>query len=198
MKTIRIVAWILVAVICAGMAYALISQRTGKGITEMVGAQIGGPFTLEKTDGSVFTDKDLAGKPYAMFFGFTHCPEVCPTTLWEASGWLKELGTDADRIAIYFVTVDPERDTGELLAEYLTSFDPRITGLTGTNEQIEQIKQAYRVYARKVPLEDGDYTMDHTASMYLMHGDGNFAGTIAYQENSETAIAKLRRLIKDG
>ena len=198
MKTIRIVAWILVAVICAGMAYALISQRTGKGITEMVGAQIGGPFTLEKTDGSVFTDKDLAGKPYAMFFGFTHCPEVCPTTLWEASGWLKELGTDADRIAIYFVTVDPERDTGELLAEYLTSFDPRITGLTGTNEQIEQIKQAYRVYARKVPLEDGDYTMDHTASMYLMHGDGSFAGTIAYQENSETAIAKLRRLIKDG
>ena len=198
MKTIRIVAWTLVAVICAGMAYALISQRTGKGITEMVGAQIGGPFTLEKTDGSVFTDKDLAGKPYAMFFGFTHCPEVCPTTLWEASGWLKELGTDADRIAIYFVTVDPERDTGELLAEYLTSFDPRITGLTGTNEQIEQIKQAYRVYARKVPLEDGDYTMDHTASMYLMHGDGNFAGTIAYQENSETAIAKLRRLIKDG
>ena len=198
MKTIRIVAWILVAVICAGMAYALISQRTGKGITEMVGAQIGGPFTLEKTDGSVFTDKDLAGKPYAMFFGFTHCPEVCPTTLWEASGWLKELGTDADRIAIYFVTVDPERDTGELLAEYLTSFYPRITGLTGTNEQIEQIKQAYRVYARKVPLEDGDYTMDHTASMYLMHGDGNFAGTIAYQENSETAIAKLRRLIKDG
>ena len=198
MKTIRIVAWILVAVICAGMAYALISQRTGKGITEMVGAQIGGPFTLEKTDGSVFTDKDLAGNPDAMFFGFTHCPEVCPTTLWEASGWLKELGTDADRIAIYFVTVDPERDTGELLAEYLTSFDPRITGLTGTNEQIEQIKQAYRVYARKVPLEDGDYTMDHTASMYLMHGDGNFAGTIAYQENSETAIAKLRRLIKDG
>jgi len=198
MKTIRIVAWILVAVICAGMAYALISQRTGKGITEMVGAQIGGPFTLEKTDGSVITDKDLAGKPYAMFFGFTHCPEVCPTTLWEASGWLKELGTDADRIAIYFVTVDPERDTGEFLAEYLTSFDPRITGLTGTNEQIEQIKQAYRVYARKVPLEDGDYTMDHTASMYLMHGDGSFAGTIAYQENSETAIAKLRRLIKDG
>ena len=198
MKTIRIVAWILVAVICAGMAYALISQRTGKGITEMVGAQIGGPFTLEKTDGSVITDKDLAGKPYAMFFGFTHCPEVCPTTLWEASGWLKELGTDADRIAIYFVTVDPERDTGEFLAEYLTSFDPRITGLTGTSEQIEQIKQAYRVYARKVPLEDGDYTMDHTASMYLMHGDGSFAGTIAYQENSETAIAKLRRLIKDG
>ena len=198
MKTIRITAWILVAVLCAGIAYALVSQRTGKGIAELAGAKIGGPFTLERTNGSSFTDRDLAGKPYAMFFGFTHCPEVCPTTLWEASGWLKELGTDADRIAIYFVTVDPERDTGELLAEYLTSFDPRITGLTGTNEQIEQIKQAYRVYARKVPLEDGDYTMDHTASMYLMHGDGNFAGTIAYQENSETAIAKLRRLIKDG
>ena len=96
------------------------------------------------------------------------------------------------------MTVDPERDTGEFLAEYLTSFDPRITGLTGTPQQIEQIKKDYKVYARKVPLDDGDYTMDHTASIYLMHGDGSFAGTIAYQENTETAIEKLRRLIKNG
>ncbi|MCG6859543.1 MAG: SCO family protein [Salaquimonas sp.] len=198
MKKIRIVAWVLVAFACAGIAYGLISQRMGKGIAELAGAKIGGPFTLERTDGSVITEKDLAGKPYAMFFGFTHCPEVCPTTLWEATGWMKQLGADADKFTLYFVTVDPERDTGEFMAEYLTSFDPRIVGLTGTPEQIEQIKKDYRVYARKVPLDDGDYTMDHTASMYLMHGDGSFAGTIAYQENGETALKKLRRLIDGG
>ena len=198
MKTFRITIWATVAVLCAVIAFVVISQKTGKDIVELAGAKIGGPFTLEKTDGTVVTDKDILGKPYAIFFGFTHCPEVCPTTLWEASGWLKTLGDDADKIGFYFVSVDPERDTGEFLAEYLTSFDPRITGLTGTEAQVEQIKQAYRVYARKVPLDDGDYTMDHTASIYLMHGDGSFSGTIAYQENSETALEKLRRLIEKG
>ncbi len=198
MKTVRITAWVLVAILCAAVAFALISERMGGNVSEMVGAKIGGPFTLARTDGSAFTEKDLAGKPYAMFFGFTHCPEVCPTTLWEASGWLKELDKDNETVDIYFVTVDPERDTGEFLAEYLTSFDPRITGLTGTPDQIEEIKKAYKVFARKVPLEDGDYTMDHTASVYLMHGDGSFSGTIAYGENTETAIEKLRRLADRG
>lgn len=148
--------------------------------------------------GKPVTERDPEGKPYAMFFGFTHCPEVCPTTLWEASGWIGKLGPDADRFGFYFVTVDPERDTPEMLREYIAAFDPHITGLTGTPEQIEQIKSAYRVFARKVPLGDGEYSMDHTASVYLMHGDGSFAGTIAYQEDSETALAKLRKLIDKG
>lgn len=195
MKAFRIGAWIVVAVVCAIVAYVAIGHYGGGKVAELAGARIGGPFTLERTDGTAVTEKDILGKPYAIFFGFTHCPEVCPTTLWEASGWMAKLGKDADRVGFYFVTVDPERDTAELMANYLSAFDPHITGLTGTREQVDQIVKGYKVYARKVPLEGGDYTMDHTATVYLMHGDGSFAGTIAYQEDADTAVAKLRRLI---
>lgn len=198
MRTIRIGAWLAVAALIAVVGYVALNERLGGSVAELAGASIGGPFTLQRTDGTTVTEKDLMGRPHAIFFGFTHCPEVCPTTLWEASGWLGELGGDADRFAFYFVTVDPERDTAEVLAQYMTSFDARIAGLTGTPEQVEQIKTAYRVYSRKVVLDDGDYTVDHTATVYLMHGDGRFAGTIAYGEDTASAVAKLRRLVKDG
>ncbi len=198
MKTIRIAAWSLIAILCAVVAFVVISRQMGTNVAELAGARIGGPFTLTRTDGTVVTDKDILGKPHALFFGYTHCPEVCPTTLWEASGWLKQLGSDADRFVFYFVTIDPERDTKETLAQYMTSFDPRITGLTGTVAQVEQIKQDYHVFARKVPLEDGDYSMDHTASVYLLHSDGSFAGTLAYQEKEKTVMEKLRKLIDKG
>lgn len=197
MRKIRIAAWALVAILAAVIAYVLVSGKAGREMLDLAGAKIGGPFTLERTDGATVTDKDILGKPHALFFGFTHCPEVCPTTLWEASGWLQQLGDDADRFAFYFITVDPERDTRELLADYISAFDPRITGLTGTPEQVNEVKAAYRVFSRKVPLGDGDYTMDHTATVFLMHADGSFAGTIAWQENPETAIAKIRRLIEN-
>ena len=197
MKTIRIIAWSLVVLLVGAVSFVWLNQGN-QGLQQLAGAGIGGPFTLSRTDGTVFTEKDIAGKPYAIFFGFTNCPEVCPTTLYEASGWLEQLGSDADKIGIYFVTVDPERDTPELIAEYVSSFDKRIVGLTGTPDQIETIKKEYRVFSQKVDLEGGGYTIDHTASIYLMHGDGSFAGTIAWGEDGEIALKKIRNLISRG
>ncbi|MCB1459337.1 MAG: SCO family protein [Nitratireductor sp.] len=197
MKTIRIIAWSLVVLLVGAVSFVWLNQGN-QGLQQLAGTGIGGPFTLSRTDGTVFTEKDIAGKPYAIFFGFTNCPEVCPTTLYEASGWLEQLGSDADKIGIYFVTVDPERDTPELIAEYVSSFDKRIVGLTGTPEQIETIKKEYRVFSQKVDLEGGGYTIDHTASIYLMHGDGSFAGTIAWGEDGEIALKKIRNLISRG
>jgi protein SCO1/2 len=130
-----------------------------------------------------------------MFFGYTFCPDVCPTTLFEMTGWLDKLGPDADKLGIYFVSVDPERDTEEMLAEYLSAFDPRITGLTGSTEAVAEIVKGYRVYARKVPLDSGGYVMDHTATIYLLDSNAVFTGTIDYQENPDTALKKLRRLV---
>ncbi|MFZ1813347.1 MAG: SCO family protein [Rhizobiaceae bacterium] len=196
MKTVRIVAWLLVACVSGFLAYSWLGGSTE--IRKMAGATVGGPFEMARTDGTPFGDKQIVGKPHLIFFGFTHCPEVCPTTLFEASGWLEKLGADADRVAIYFVSVDPERDTADVLDEYVKAFDPRITALTGSVEQVEVIKKAYKVFARKVPLDDGDYTIDHTATVYLMHGDGTFSGTIAWGEDAETALAKIRRLIENG
>ncbi|MCU0790434.1 MAG: SCO family protein, partial [Nitratireductor sp.] len=165
---------------------------------DMANVKLGGPFELVRADGTPVTDKDIAGTPHAIFFGFTHCPEVCPTTLYEAAGWLQQLGPDAEKFRFYFITVDPERDTPEALKEYVASFDPRITGITGAPDKIAKVLADYRVYAKRVELEDGDYTMDHTATVYLIRGDGSFAGTISYNENPDIAIEKLRNLIKNG
>lgn len=156
---------------------------------------IGGPFTLTTQTGEKLSDADLRGKPFAVFFGFTHCPEVCPTTLWETTEALKALGPDAEKLKVLFISVDPTRDTPEFLARYLQSFDPRIVGLTGTELEIAAVGKEYRAYWRKVPTEDGDYTMDHTASIFLMDRDGQFAGTISYGESMEVRLEKLRRLI---
>jgi protein SCO1 len=161
-------------------------------------AAIGGPFDLVTHDGKRFTHDNLLGKPAAIFFGFTHCPDVCPTTLFEMTQAMQTLGTEADRFNTVFVTVDPERDTQELLKTYLSSFDPRIIGLTGAPAAIEAVIKAYRVYARKVPLDGGGYNMDHTASVLLFDARGNFVGTLAYGENAEPRLAKLRRLARNG
>lgn len=159
-------------------------------------AQIGGPFALVTHKGEALSDRDLLGAPFAVFFGFTRCPEVCPTTLWEMSQALGELGPDAQRLKVLFISVDPARDTPEFLANYLQSFDPRIVGLTGSEEDIQNVGKAYRAYWRKVPLEDGDYTMDHTASVYLMNAKGQFTGVISYEEDQKTRIEKLTRLLR--
>jgi protein SCO1/2 len=197
MKTIRYIAWAAVILVLAVLAYTLLAGESGRQLLRIADADIGGPFDLVRADGTRITDRDLAGHPYAIFFGFTHCPEVCPTTLYEAGGWLEQLGEEDSGFRFYFVTVDPARDTPEVLSEYMTSF-PKITGITGDEAGIEQIKKEYKVFAQKVPLEDGDYTMDHTATVYLMDGDGHFFGTIAWREDSDTAVAKIRRLIEKG
>ncbi|MEL6751770.1 MAG: SCO family protein [Pseudomonadota bacterium] len=199
MKPLRIVLWSLVAVVAAVLGFTTI-QRTmlaGENRPASFGvADIGGPFTAVSTNGETVTHEDLKGRPHALFFGFTHCPDVCPTTLYEASQWLAKMGDKADELDLYFVTVDPARDDRELLGEYLTAFDARITGITGTPEQVGEMARKWRVVAQKVPLEDGDYTMNHTATTFLMNADGSFSGTIAYGEESDTAVRKLSRLVE--
>jgi protein SCO1/2 len=158
---------------------------------------IGGPFKLTTQDGKPFTDENLKGKPFAVFFGFTHCPEVCPTTLYDLTQDLEALGKDADNLRVAFVTVDPARDTPELLKTYLASFDPRIVGLTGTEEEIAAVAKAYKVYYRKVPT-DSDYTMDHTATIFLMDSKGDFYGTSNFQESQDIRRGKLKKLVENG
>ncbi len=157
-----------------------------------VGAE---PFALIDQDGEPFSTVDLAGRPYAIFFGYTHCPDVCPTTLFEMSEALKKLGPDADRLTVVFVSVDPARDTPELLKNYLGAFDGRIVGLTGSAENVDKAAKSFRIFYRKVPGEDGDYSMDHSSSVILMDGEGRFVGAIGYEEDSDTRLAKLKRLM---
>jgi protein SCO1/2 len=154
----------------------------------------GAPFELVDQTGQPITEAAFRGHPSAVFFGFTHCPEVCPTTLYELDGWLKTLGDEGKDIRAYFVTVDPERDTVEFMNNYVSNVSDRITGITGEPEKIHEMARSFGIFWRKVELEDGDYTMDHTASILLLRGDGDLAGTIAYGENPDTAIAKLKRL----
>lgn len=170
-------------------------QTAGSGLIPPT-SEIGGPFRLVDTDGKPVTDASLRGKAIAMFFGFTHCPDVCPTTLAEAASWLETLGDEAKDLRFVFVSVDPERDTPDVLKNYIAAFDPRVTGLTGSREEVDAIIKAYRVYARKVPLEGGGYTMDHTAGIYLMNRDMKFVGIVNYQEETEKALAKLRALLR--
>ena len=158
---------------------------------------IGGPFKLTSHEGKPFTEDNLKGKPFVVFFGFTHCPEVCPTTLYDLTQDMAALGKDADRLQAAFITVDPARDTPELMKTYLSSFDPRIVGLSGTEEEIAAAARTYKIYYRKVPTDDG-YTMDHSATLFLMDSKGEFYGTSNFQEPEETRRAKLRQLIRNG
>jgi protein SCO1/2 len=158
-------------------------------------AAIGGPFQLTDQAGRTVTEKDMQGHPTLIFFGFTHCPDVCPTTLFEISQVLRAMGPDADRVNAYYISVDPERDTAAAMKEYLSSFDPRLKGLTGDTAQIAKVLSEYRVYARKVPLKDGDYTMDHTALTYLMDRDGKFVSPFNLNRTPEQAAADLKHYL---
>jgi protein SCO1 len=156
-------------------------------------AAIGGPFQLTDQDGRTVTERNLLGKPSLVFFGFTHCPDVCPTTLFDMSQVLRALGPDADRARAFFITVDPERDTQSVLKDYLSSFDPHITGLTGDLPAITAVAKEYRAYFKKVTIDGGSYTMDHTAITYLMDKDGRFVSPFKLNRATEDAAADLRR-----
>jgi protein SCO1 len=158
-------------------------------------AAIGGPFQLTDQSGATVTDKSLQGRPTLIFFGFTHCPDVCPTSLFEISEVLRAMGPDADRVNAYFISVDPERDTPTAMKDYLSSFDPHLKGLTGDPEVMAKVTAEYRVYAKKVPLKDGDYTMDHTALVYLMDRDGHFVSPFNLKQPPEQAAAELKKYI---
>ncbi len=159
------------------------------------GATVGGPIQLTDQNGRPFSDQSLRGKPFLVFFGFTHCPDVCPTALFEVSEIMRALGPDAARTAALFISVDPERDTPAALKEYLSSFDPHLQGLTGDPAAIAAVAKAYRVYYKKVPLEGEDYTLDHTALVYLMDKQGRFVAPFNLKRPPEAAAADLRKYL---
>ena len=190
---IRAVTWAAIAALVIVIGFA--GWQWQKGGSPIAGIAIGGPFQLTDQHGATVTEASLKGHPSAMFFGYTFCPDVCPTTLSDLTQWMAKLGPEGDRLQVYFVTVDPERDTQDQMAAYLQAFDPRFLGLTGTRPAIDKMLAEYRVYSRKMPLDGGSYTMDHTAAVYLLDADGRLAGTLDYNEGEATALAKLKRLI---
>jgi protein SCO1 len=179
--------------LCFGVVL-MVSGRLSAPVAQQIAA-IGGPFKLTDQNGQALGDQDLKGYPFLVFFGFTHCPDVCPTTLFEVSEILRALGRDADRARALFITVDPERDTPSVMKDYLSSFDPHLSGLTGDPVAVAAVAKAYRVYYKKVPLDQGAYTMDHTAIVYLMDKEGRFVAPFSLKRTTEAAAADLRRYL---
>lgn len=201
LRWIRYAAWTAIAVIgvltlaVAGGWVVTDGPLARRGPQAVEPIAIGGPFSLTDHRGRAVTERDFAGRPIAIFFGFTYCPSVCPTTLADITGFIDRLGADADRMHWLFVGVDHARDTPDSMALYLGSFDRRIVGLAGTEQQIAQVAKAFGIYYAKVPLEGGGYTMDHTALVMLLDAGGNFAGSIDLKESDEVAVHKLRTVL---
>ena len=154
-------------------------------------------FRLTDHEGNEVGPEALIGRPTMVFFGFTYCPDVCPTTLSDISGWLEDLGDDAARMNVVFITVDPERDTAEAMAEYVGYFHPAIRGWTGPEDQISRAVEAFRASYERVPTEGGDYTMNHTASVFLFDAKGELVTMIDYHEPREFAVPKIRRALTE-
>jgi protein SCO1 len=188
---------LILGAITAGvvLCFAAIALIAGSRSSGLPVAAIGGPFRLIDQNGKTVTDQDMKGKPFLVFFGFTHCPDVCPTTLFDVSEVMRSLGPDADRTAALFITVDPERDTPASMKDYLGSFDPHLRGLTGDADALATVAKEYRVYYKKVPLDGGDYTMDHTAIVYLMDKDGHFVSPFSLKRKPDVAAAELRKYL---
>ena len=200
MKNFRIAVWIAVLALAGVLGWFTLDQsRTREVVAE---GPFGVPFMLVSQSGQPITEKALRGKPTALFFGFTHCPEVCPTTLFELNGWMEKVDPQGNKLQAYFVTVDPERDTPEIMNQYVSNVSKRITGISGSPDKVADVIKGFRVYAKKVPVDEnnpnGDYTMDHTASVFLLDSAGRFSGTISYGENPDTAIKKLENLVAKG
>lgn len=160
-------------------------------------AAIGGPFSLTDQTGKPVTDQTYKGKWLLVFFGFTYCPDVCPTALNQVAQVMDQLGPLADQVQPLFITVDPARDTPAVLAQYTAAFGPRIVGLTGTPEQIAAAAKAYRVYYAKVD-QGSDYTMDHSAILYVMRPDGKYEAFFAADAKADDMTAKLKSWIEQG
>jgi len=186
----RIILWTLVVVAALGATALFIFRPPTAPL-----AVTGKPFALESTLGGTFTEASLKGTPSLVFFGYTHCPDVCPTTLAESTAWKEELGLTADQLRTIFVTVDPKRDTKEVLTDYLSSF-PGTIGLVGDDTQTAAAKASFGAASETTePDADGFYLVNHTASVFLINKNGSFEGTIAYGEAKDVAVGKIRKLL---
>ncbi|KAA5602917.1 SCO family protein [Blastochloris sulfoviridis] len=190
-RTVALLVGFFLVAIAAGIGAGV--WLNSREASAPAGAAVGGPFRLTAHDGRTVTEADFMGMPVLLFFGFTHCPDICPTTLADVSEVLERLGPDAEKVQALFVSIDPERDTPQVLASYIGAFHPRILGLSGDEATTAEIVRAYRVYAKKVPLKDGGYTMDHTAVVYLLDKEGRFVAPFDLRRPAEAAAAELRR-----
>ena len=201
LRSVRRMAWLGVAIVGA------LTAATGGGwlvtdgplapaiVTGPASLAIGGPFRLTDHRGQAVSEADFRGQPMAVFFGFTHCPDICPTALGDMTALIERLGSRADEIAWLFISVDPARDTPEELTRYLDAFDPRIRGLTGTEAQVAEAAQSFRIAYRRIPQDGGTYTMDHSSSIFLLDRSGRFAGSLDRHENDAIRLAKLLPLL---
>ena len=191
MRTFRIVLWTLVAVAAIGATVLFFTRP------QVVNGPGGGQFALVDQRGNPVDNSVFVGKPSLLFFGYTHCPDVCPTTMGEMQGWFAALGDEAKTLQGVFVTVDPARDTPEILGDYVSFVSDRIVGLTGPQDEIDKVVRDWGALAERVNQDDGGYLMNHTASVFLVNSKGEFAGTIAYGENTDTALEKIKRLVSN-
>lgn len=194
LRHLRLMMWLVAGIFAASMVVLIWRQSLPQQAESTAFGTIGGPFTLTGTDGKPFASSKLNGRPAAMFFGFTHCPDVCPTTLARLARLRRQLGQGDDALSIVFVSVDPERDTPAELQAYLSLFDTPVVGLTGTPAQVEQVKKQFGIFSRKVDQPGGGYSVDHTAAVILLDRNGQFVATLSPEEGDEVALDKLKRI----
>jgi protein SCO1/2 len=198
LKQVRLLLWLLVALAVIGTAALFLVPREQAGAPQAaagpVKASFGGPFALVGSDGKPFSSQALAGKPYAIYFGFTRCGDVCPTTLSRLVKLRREAASD-QAMQIVFVTIDPANDGPKEVGQYATLFNAPIIGLTGSQVQIDQVKKQYGIYAEPVPHAAMGKQMEHTATVLLFDRSGKFAGTIALDEPDADALAKVKKLV---
>jgi protein SCO1/2 len=195
--------FVLIAAILAGLVVlglggylALVLRESPQGAAgTALASAIGGPFQLVDQNGKTVTDADLKGKWSLIYFGYTHCPDACPTALNDISIALSELGPKRDEVRAVFITIDPERDTPQVLKNYVTAFDAPILALTGTPEQVAQAAKAYRVYYAKHAEADGDYSMDHSSVIYVMNPQGRFTASFTHESSPEQIAERLKKLV---
>jgi len=195
-KVLIAIVLTLAAAGALGAAWVSLVEAPAPKVATSGTAAIGGPFTLVSTNDGNVTDQTYRGKWLLIFFGYTFCPDACPTALNNISVALEKLGADAGKLQPLFVTVDPQRDTREVLAEYLKSFDSRIVGLTGSQDQIDRVVKEYRVYVASQKSEtqgDDNYLVSHSAYIYLMDPQGKFVNVIQGSEAGEEIAAWLRK-----
>ncbi len=160
------------------------------------GAKLGVPFELIDSNGNKITESAFVGSPTILFFGFTHCPNVCPIALHRLSLLIEKLGEDQNKLNVYFITLDPERDNWKILNNYLSVFNNRIIGITGESKKIEALTKSWGVYSKKVPLDGENYTIDHTSLILLLKSDGNFLKTIDFEDDFELSLKEIKKLLK--
>ena len=199
MRLLRFVlpAAFLGGLVIVGAAFLGLAHRdTPRGAAgTLLASAIGGPFHLVDQEGKTVTDADLKGKWSLVYFGYTHCPDACPTALNDISIALDELGPERAEVRPVFITVDPERDTSEVLKSYVTSFDAPILALTGTPEEVAQAAKGYRVYYAKHPEVGGDYSMDHSSVIYVMDPQGRFTASFTQENSPEEIAERLKKLL---